>query len=63
MPEWPLKWRRIFLLTLPVSGPALFVGYGLYLILLILTLVALYPIVAVINLWHPYPRGGRTPSP
>ena len=49
---WPKRYRRLFLLTLPISGPL----YMLYIALLIgvtaILLCALLPMVWVVGIWY-----------
>lgn len=50
--EWPVKWRHVFVLTLPVSGP-LWVVYVILLgSLLMVGTILLLPVVGLMALWN-----------
>ena len=48
---WPTKWRRLFLLTLPISVPLWCAAMVAYLIGLIILLICLTPIIWIWSMW------------
>lgn len=49
--EWPLKWRRWFVVLLPISGPLWCVYTATLLIGALLLLIITGPIVWIVGLW------------
>lgn len=50
--RWPDKWRKLFVLTLPVSGPLWFAGLLVFLMGCAVAAIVLLPIVAIVELWR-----------
>lgn len=48
--SWPLKYRRIFALTLPISGPLYLVLWGALMIGLVVTALVLSPFALITSL-------------
>ncbi len=49
--EWPQKWRRLFLLTLPISGPLWVIGMFVGVILIVLFAMGLIVATFAVELW------------
>lgn len=50
--SWPKKYRRIFVLTMPISGPLWLIVFSVAIIGMILALCVLYPIQGLIKIWE-----------
>ena len=49
--EWPKKWRRAFLYTLPLSGPLWLVGMAALMLSVLTAMIVLYVYLGIASLW------------
>lgn len=54
--QWPKKWRRLFVLTLPISGPLWLATLGVIFFACLIIVLILIPIMGIINLWEGSPE-------